>query len=422
MSLIYNIGIRAYECGIAIASLWDSKARRWREGRRGLLEQMAERITRGEPIIWIHAASLGEFEQGRPIIERIKALRPDIRILLTFFSPSGYEIRKDYPGADYIFYLPSDRPENVRRFLDIVRPEAAIFIKYEFWLNYLGELRQRNIATYLVSAIFRPRSIFFRPWGGAWREALRGFRTLYVQDESSKALLEDIGLRNVVVAGDTRFDRVREIARQAKRIPIVERFRSTDDLFVAGSTWGEDERLLIDLANSNPTTRFIIAPHEMDDRRIERIIASIRGGCVRYTQVAPESDIRSAQVMILDTIGLLSSLYGYARWAYIGGGFGRGIHNTLEAATFGLPLAFGPNYQKFREAREMVARGIATPVRSSCELEAWFTRLNNDGALHSKLADAARQYTSSNCGATELVTEAVIKQLDQRTASAQTHH
>ena len=272
---LYNTGMYLYEKAVGIAALRNPKARQWSDGRRGIFERLKESIKPGERIIWVHAASLGEFEQGRPIIERLKEQRPDIKILLTFFSPSGYEIRKNYPGADYIFYLPIDRKRYARRFLDIVKPKAAIFIKYEFWLNYLGELRKREIATYVVSAIFRRDSIFFRPWGGAWRKALDTFSTLFVQNDESRELLAELGHKNVVVAGDTRFDRVASIAKAAKRVELIERFRGEKPLFVAGSTWGPDEEILLALINENPDIRFVIAPHEMNETRIEHIIATV---------------------------------------------------------------------------------------------------------------------------------------------------
>jgi 3-deoxy-D-manno-octulosonic-acid transferase len=398
-----------YERAIGIAALRNKKAKQWKEGRRNIFAKMAAAIKPNERIVWVHAASLGEFEQGRPIIEQIKREQPEIKILLTFFSPSGYEIRKNYEGADYIFYLPIDRRSCARRFIEIVRPEAAIFIKYEFWLNYLAELRERNIPTYIVSTIFRRNSIFFRPWGGAWRKALGTFSTLFVQNEESKQLLKEIGITNVVVAGDTRFDRVAAIAKAAKKIPLIERFKGESPLFVAGSTWGPDEQILIELINDNPSIRFVIAPHEMDEARIKHLIASIKGGAVRYTDSSEDSDFSQQQVLILDTVGILSSVYGYATWSYIGGGFGVGIHNTLEAATFGLPIAFGPKYQKFKEACDMVALGAAKSITSYDELKQWFEPLRDDKELLTKVSGSAKGYAEANCGATELIVKAVLK-------------
>lgn len=404
MSVLYNIGIRCYSAAIALASPFNRKARLRHRGGREALRHIEEsmRDVKGR-IVWLHAASLGEFEQGRPIIERIKAEMPETVVVLTFFSPSGYEIRKDYPLADHIFYLPADTPKNVRRFLDAVHPDVAIFVKYEFWLNYLDGLRRRQIPTYLVSAIFRPTQVHFRPWGGIWRKALETYTTIFVQDEASRTLLEGVGYTRSIIAGDTRFDRVAAIAKAAREIPIIERFRGDGDLFIAGSTWGKDEKILAQLINSNPAIRFVVAPHEIDEERIKWLEANIKGGVARYTHSTPDDDFSTTQLLVLDTIGLLSSAYGYARWAYIGGGFGRGIHNTLEATTFGLPVAFGPNYKKFREARDLIAVGAARSISSAEELKAWFEPLATDGEALQKASSSARRYTEEQCGATDTI-------------------
>lgn len=411
--LLYNIGILIYECGAAITSLWSPKAKMWREGRHGLNSIIATRMKPNERRVWIHAASLGEFEQGRPVIEQLKSCYPDIKIVLTFFSPSGYEIRKNYPNADYIFYLPTDRPNNIKEFLDAVSPEAAIFIKYEFWLGYIEALHARGIPTYLISAIFRRNSVFFKPWGGLWRKALRKFRKIYVQDEASLKLLTELGVDSAVVAGDTRFDRVADIARAAKKLPFIDHFKGDTPLFVAGSTWGHDEELIVALANNHPDIKFIIAPHEINEVRIQRIINDAHGSVARYTTMSKQ-DISNAQILILDTIGMLSSVYRYARWAYIGGGFGRGIHNTLEAATFGLPIAFGPNYHKFKEACDMISIGSAQSIGSIAELEAWFNPISDCGDRWQRSSSAAHTYTNQNCGATALIVEALGEHLADR--------
>ncbi len=314
---IYNFGLFLYACIVRLAALRHRKAKLWVEGRRDLFRRLAEAVGPGERIVWVHVASLGEFEQGRPIIERLRREHPEYKILVTFFSPSGYEIRKNYPGADYIFYLPIDTPKNARRFLDIVRPEIAVFVKYEFWLNLLGGLRRRGVRTYIVSAIFRPDSIFFRPYGGLWRQALESFDVMFVQNEESKRLLAGLGFDNVVVAGDTRFDRVAEIAAAAREVPLVERFRGDGRLFVAGSTWGPDEELLVRLMNDWPDVRFVVAPHEMDEGRIRRLMNATQGGAVRYTRCTEETDFTHCRLLVLDTVGLLSSVYGYASWSYI---------------------------------------------------------------------------------------------------------
>ncbi len=406
---LYNFGVALYAWVIRLIAPRHEKARLWSEGRKDLFGRMARAIDPAARIVWIHTASLGEFEQGRPIIERLRREHPEYRILLTFFSPSGYEIRKNYTGADYIFYLPIDTPRNARRFLDTVRPQIAIFVKYEYWLNLLGELRRRNIRTYIVSAIFRRNSIFFRPYGGMWRQALETFDTIFVQNDESRDLLGGLGFGNVVVAGDTRFDRVAEIAAAARKVDLVERFRGDRRLFVAGSTWGPDEELLIRLANDYPDTRFVVAPHEMDEGRIARLLREVRGGAVRYTACTPETEFGSVQMLVLDTVGLLSSVYGYATWSYIGGGFGVGIHNTLEAATFGLPIAFGPNYAKFKEARDLVTLGAARSVRNYEELSAWFAPLHDNDAELRRAGRASKEYTVRHQGATLLIVKAIFQ-------------
>lgn len=405
---LYNISIVLYYIVVAFVSLWDKKAKQWIVGRKDIFKRMAEVISPEDKVVWIHAASLGEFEQGRPVIEKIREQQPEYKILVTFYSPSGYEIRKNYAGADYIFYLPIDTPGNAKKFLDVAHPEIAIIVKYEFWLNLLSELKHRGVRTYLISAIFRRNSIFFRSYGSIWRQALDSFEQMFVQNEESKELLHEIGFDNVVVAGDTRFDRVAEIARNVKKVPIVERFKGDSPLFVAGSTWGPDEEILQTLINDNPQIKFVVAPHEMENSRIERIIAQTKGGAVRYTLCNEESDFSKIQVLILDTIGILSSVYGYATWSYIGGGFGVGIHNTLEAATFGLPIAFGPNYQKFKEARDMVALGAATKVESAEDLSAWFAPLRDDKSALQRAGSAAKSYTQRNQGATSLIMKIVF--------------
>jgi 3-deoxy-D-manno-octulosonic-acid transferase len=406
----YDLIMSLYAGIIRLVGLRYEKARLWSEGRRDLFSRMREKIDPRERIIWLHVASLGEFEQGRPLIEALRESHPEYRILLTFFSPSGYEIRKNYAGADYIFYLPIDTRKQVRQFLDIAHPELVIFVKYEFWLNFLTELRRRRIRTFVVSAIFRRNSVFFRFYGGLWRKALKTFEVLFVQNEESKSLLAELGYPNTVVAGDTRFDRVAKIAREAKQVPMIERFKGDKQLFIAGSTWGPDEELLLPLMNDNPELKFVIAPHEMDEGRIERLMRETRGGAVRYTQCDDKTLFEGKQLLILDTVGLLASAYGYASWGYIGGGFGVGIHNTLEAATFGLPIAFGPKYEKFKEARDLVAIGAARSITTYEELKAWFAPLRDDEKHLTKSSRLARDYTLSHQGATETILKTIFKQ------------
>ncbi len=405
---LYNIAIFLYGWIIRLAALKNRKAQYWVRGRKGLFDQLQQTIRHDAPIVWIHAASLGEFEQGRPIIEAIRKNHPSYQILLTFFSPSGYEIRKNYEGADYIYYLPLDTPQNARRFLDIVQPEIAIFVKYEFWLNLLASLRRRKIRTYVVSAIFRRNSIFFRFYGGMWRKALETFEVMFVQNNESKQLLGALGFDNVLIAGDTRFDRVAAIAAQAKRIPLIERFKENHPLFIAGSTWGPDEELIIRLMNDNPSIRFVVAPHEMEQSRIEHLMAQTRGGAVRYTTCNDDTDLSNTQLLVLDTMGMLSSVYGYASWGYIGGGFGVGIHNTLEAATFGLPIAFGPAYRKFKEACDLVSLGAACPITNYEALKAWFEPLRDDATLRNNTGEIAKTYTQRHQGATQLILSTIF--------------
>ena len=403
----YNLGIIIYTILIRLVSPFYPKARKWSEGRVGMIDRMRREMADAENVVWIHVSSLGDFEQGRPLVDYIKSNYPDYKILLTFFSPAGYEVRKNYPNADYVYYIPADTRREVHRFLDVVRPKVVIFVKYEFWLNMLVELRKRAIRTFIVSAIFRRNSIFFNPFGRIWRNALRSFDTLFVQDEASKALLAEIGITNVEVAGDTRFDRVITIAEAAERVDVVEKFKGDNRLFVAGSTWGADEDILLSLINANPNVKFVVAPHEMDEGRIERLLREVKGGAVRYTQVA-QCDFEDKQLLVLDTMGLLSRVYGSADWAYIGGGFGAGIHNTLEAAVYGLPVAFGPKYRKFKEACDLIELGVGASVKSAAELKCWFDSLRDDAAKLDKISEVAKAYTLKQRGVTERIVKRIL--------------
>ena len=397
-----------YAALIRLAAPFYSKAKLWCVGRDGMYERMRSAIGDAENIVWIHVASLGDFEQGRPLVDYIKEHYPEYKILLTFFSPSGYEVRKDYKNADYVFYIPADTKREVRQFLDIVRPKVVIFVKYEFWLNMLTELRRRNVRTFIVSAIFRRNSIFFNPFGSIWRRALRSFDTLFVQDDSSKRLLSNIGVTNVDIAGDTRFDRVATIAESGDRVEIIEQFKGDRRLFVAGSTWGADESVLLPLINANPDIKFVIAPHEIEEPRIERLMREIDGGVARYTQLSGV-DLSEKQVLILDTMGLLSRVYGSAEWAYIGGGFGVGIHNTLEAAVYGIPVAFGPKYRKFKEACDLISLGVAQSVRNDDELLQWFDSLRDNKVRLAEISHTSEAYVAKHRGATEKVVKAIFE-------------
>ena len=404
MNFFYDIGMLLLSGAIRLAAPFNEKARQWVRGRRNIFERMAERIDPYADIAWFHAASLGEFEQGRPVIEAFREKYPDYKILLTFFSPSGYEVRKDYPGADYIFYLPVDTSYNARRFTDIVNPKIAVFIKYEFWGNYLRALKTCRTRTFSISAIFSRRSKFFsHRYGRYYRRLLNCFEHIFVQDEPSRRLLKAVGVTWVTTAGDTRFDRVGAIAAQAKVIPILDKFAQGAPLFIAGSTWPPDDELILRLINDAPEARFVIAPHEIHEDRVERLVAASRRKAVRYTHVKTWNDLADAQVLVVDTVGILSSVYRYGHYAWIGGGFGAGIHNTLEAAVFGLPLAFGPNWRAFREAAELIDRGGATSVRSYAELLDWYTRLRDDKRAYKTASDRCRDYVEQGRGATEII-------------------
>lgn len=404
MNLLYNLSIFIYSILIKLTSPFNLKASQIQKGRRRVFDELPSHINPERPIIWVHCASLGEFEQGRPLIEAIKKQHPTYQVLLTFFSPSGYEIRKNYELADYICYLPADTKRNARKLIELINPEIVFFVKYEFWFHYIQELKKRNIPLYIVSAIFRPDQLFFKnvPWGKWYRKMLFGVKHFFVQDDQSVELLGRIGLHNVTRTGDTRFDRVADIARMAKDIPLVEKFKGSQQLVVAGSTWKPDEELLAEYIHSHPDTKFVIAPHETKRANIDRLINLLKTSAVCYTEATQES-VENSQVLIIDTIGLLSSVYRYADLAYIGGGFGVGIHNTLEAAIFGMPIVFGPNYQKFNEATTMVRLQVAFPVTSSPQLKAILETLLADPAKRDAIAQKCDTFTARNIGATQTI-------------------
>ena len=403
--LFYNISMWLMVFGMRVWALFNGKVAAGVCGRQDIFKRIKDALVPGDRIIWIHCASLGEFEQGRPVIEAIKANHPEYKIFLTFFSPSGYEIRKNYPGADYIFYLPLDTPANAQTFVQLVKPEIAIFVKYEFWLNYLNRLKDSGCRTFIISAIFRKDAVFFKWYGKIFRKALRSFRTLFVQDEQSKELLESIGIDDVIISGDTRFDRVADVKSKAAPVPLVEKFTAGHTSFIAGSTWPPDDELLAALASRHPDVKFVIAPHEIGEERVQKLVALFPAGkAVRYTQIGDDATIaQEVQVLIIDTIGILSSVYAYADMAYIGGGFGVGIHNTLEAAVYGVPVAFGPNHGKFKEALELISDGAATSVTDIAQLDAWADSLLSDAFLLKSTGQKAGEYVSAHTGATRMI-------------------
>lgn len=409
MSALYNLSIQFYSFLIRLVAPFNLKARQICKGRAEVFDTLQKKITHEKPIVWVHCASLGEFEQGRPLIEAIKQQFTDKQILLTFFSPSGYEIRKNYALADYITYLPADTKANAKRFIDLVRPEQVFFVKYEFWHNYLHELKKRNIPLYLFSAIFRENQLFFKnsPWAGWYRNMLTCFTHFFVQDDNSVKLLSSIGINCATKAGDTRFDRVAEIARNGKELSLVAKFKGDSQLVVAGSTWKPDEELLAEYIHTHPETKFIIAPHETKSANIDRLTNLLKTPIICYTE-ADETTVMNKQVMIINTIGVLSSIYRYSDLSYIGGGFGVGIHNTLEAAIFGMPIVFGPNYLKFNEATSMVKLGIAHPIKEYSELQSVLDSLLTNPEKRSQIARNCNDFTDQNLGATQVILDKVF--------------
>ncbi|MFW5820610.1 MAG: 3-deoxy-D-manno-octulosonic acid transferase, partial [Bacteroidota bacterium] len=362
MRILYKIGIRVYFLLVLVASPFNNKARRWLKGRRGMWRKIKSMNGIERDVIWFHCSSLGEFEQGRPLIEKLRKEKPDVFLLLTFFSPSGYELRKNYSVVDLVTYLPLDTRFNAWRFINLVKPKAAYFIKYEFWYYFLRTMRKKNIPVFLVSAKFRPDQAFFKWWGRWYRKFLRFFTHFFVQDKQSLELLNHLNIYNVSITGDTRFDRVYEISRVSKEYPGVELFKQNKKILIAGSTWEKDEDLLIRYINhSDEGLKFILAPHEINAKKIYHLISEIEASAVKFTD-EDKSLFAGSKVMIIDTIGHLSSIYKYGDVAYIGGGFGSGIHNILEAATYHLPVVFGPNYHKFNEAVELIDKKAAFSI------------------------------------------------------------
>ncbi len=415
MKTIYSSLIYLYLFAIRVASLFNPKAKLWIDGRKNIFEKLKSEIRNlkfnapESQLIWFHCASLGEFEQGRPLIEKIKKEQAGTKILLTFFSPSGYEVRKNYAGADYIFYLPMDTPSSAKKFIEIVKPEIAIFVKYEFWFNYLNELKKQHIPTYLICGIFRKDHYFFKNYGAWFRKQLNAFTHFYLQDESSLNSLNSIGYNNATIAGDTRFDRVFEISKSVKQIDIVGQFVTDKKVFIAGSTWEEDIKIISKFNFKNEGFKLIVASHEIDESSIQSTTQQFNNSTtVRFSQ-ANEQNIKTADVLIIDNIGMLSSLYQYGTIAFIGGGFGKNIHNILEPATFGLPIIFGPKYHNFIEANELIQLGGAFSVSSSEELKKTVKLLSKPDALN-KAAFTSKNYVLSHIGATDKILRSIFKE------------
>lgn len=402
MIFFYNIFKVAYEAGIKLAANWNGKAKKWVDGRKNWQQELAVnwKIEPGQMVVWMHCASLGEFEQGRPIIEDLKSQYPNSKLLLTFFSPSGYEVRKNYKGADHVMYLPFDSQENAAAFLDIVQPKLAIFVKYEFWHYYLAGLNNRKIETILVSGIFRPSQAFFQWWGGFNRNMLQQFSHLFVQNTASKELLNKIGLSDkTTVAGDTRFDRVITAAQQWTPIDIVDAFCGTDAVMVAGSTWADDENILAEWMKINKQYKLIIAPHEIKTENINRLKTSFPNAITFSELSTHHSPLTSQRTLIIDNIGYLSRLYKYAAVCYVGGGFNKsGHHNILEAAVYGKPVITGPNFEKFKESVDLKKLGGSFTITNIAELQNVMQQMNISAA-----GTIAENYVKENAGATAAI-------------------
>ena len=414
--MLYNIIMYIYQAGIAIYSHFNEKVKKMWIGERAAFGVLQKQVEPNAKYIWFHAASLGEFEQGRPLIEKIKKEYPNYKILLTFFSPSGYEVRKNYEQADIVTYLPIDTVANAQRFLRIVRPVMAFFIKYEFWYNYLHILRHRNIPVYSVSSIFRPNQIFFRPYGRQYAAVLKCFSHFFVQNDLSKKLLAKIGINDVTVVGDTRFDRVLQIKDNSKKLPLVDKFIDNQDVklangvtnslhrvFVAGSSWLPDEEIFIKYFNEHNDWKLIIAPHIIADTHLRQILQLLKGKKVVLYTEATETNVADADVLVINCFGLLSSIYHYGDVAYVGGGFGVGIHNVLEAAVWGIPVVFGPNNKRFAEAQGLLASGGGFEIDNYEKFALIMDRFRSDKDFLQNSGNAAGSFVKQLSGATNKV-------------------
>ncbi|CAL2086180.1 3-deoxy-D-manno-octulosonic acid transferase [Tenacibaculum sp. 190524A05c] len=412
MLFIYNLIIHIVYFFIKIIALFNAKLKLFVDGRKETFRAL-ESIKTNDKVFWIHAASLGEFEQARPIIEQLKSLYSDYKIVVTFFSPSGYEIRKNYDLADVVCYLPFDTSKNVKRFIKQVHPDLAIIVKYEFWPNLLNELRKTKTKTILVSGIFRKDQLFFKSYGKWMRNFLSAFNHFFVQNKSSKELLHQVNFNNVTVSGDTRFDRVHKILNQDNTIDFIEDFKSNTYTVIAGSTWKEDEDLLVNYINEVATDeeKFIIAPHKINSESIESLRKSILKKTILYSE-RNNVDLKDYQVFIVDTIGLLTKIYAYANAAYVGGGLATGLHNILEPATFGVPVIFGGNkYQKFNEAIELLELGGSKTIINQKDLNSILVSLKKDITLRIAMGENCKKYISNNIGATPTILEYIKQQL-----------
>ncbi len=402
MRLLYDLGIWFYVLVIKLVSPFNKKAKLWLSGKRNIFKQIETKIDKQKSTIWFHASSLGEFEQARPVIEKIREQYPAYQIVVTFFSPSGYEIRKNYKCADAVFYLPYDSKTNAHRFIELVNPDIAFFVKYDFWYHYLNQLHKRKIPTYLFSAIFRPKQLFFKSYGKWYRQMLTFFTFIFVQNKESEQLLHSVKITNCAIGGDTRFDRVWQIVQNAKEINTIQQFCNKQTTIVAGSSWEKDEELLLNYLQSAKNIKLIIAPHEVHNSNIKRLEKLCNNKALLFSK-ADTNNLAEYNILIIDSIGLLSSVYRYADIAYIGGGFGKGIHNTLEAAAYGIPVVFGTNYKKFQEAKDLIKREAGFSIKNQDELNELLNRLINNKAFLDKCSKNASEYVQEMIGGTDLL-------------------
>jgi 3-deoxy-D-manno-octulosonic-acid transferase len=407
----YHILLNIVWFGLHVVALFNAKIKLFVRGRKQTFSILEDKLTSADKTIWMHVASLGEFEQGLPILERLRAQYPKHKLVLSFFSPSGYEVKKNTKAADVVVYLPMDSLSNAKRFLKLVHPELAIFVKYEVWPNYLDQLKKSNTPTILISAIFSKRQIYFKPYGGFMRKSLQKFDTYFVQDDDSKKLLDSIGITKVQVGGDTRLDRVSEILERNNRLDFMDRFKNNQLCLVAGSTWPEDESILIDYINrTEERLKFVIAPHQIKPAHVAKITAALQKPSICYSALG-DQNLKEIDVLIIDTIGLLTKIYSYANIAYVGGGFATGLHNTMEPAVFGVPIIIGPQFEGFKEAEDLVREGGIVPVSSKDS----FSNLMNDLLTHpTTLQNKGKinsDYINSNKGASDLIMKYISKVL-----------
>ena len=408
---MYNIAISVYVFLMRVVACFHPKAKKMVRGHRETFRILEKKVDKKARYIWFHAASLGEFEQGRPLMEKLKEDRPEYKILLTFFSPSGYESAKNYVHADIVCYLPFDFQENAKRLIRLAQPEKAIFIKYEFWYNYLSELKKNNIPTYLVSGIFREKQVFFRSYGKQYAKVLENFTHFFLQNKTSEELLHSKGLYNTSITGDTRFDRVHKIFQRRKEVPLMDEFvaggTNPVKILVGGSTWEKDEDILIPYFNTHPEVRLIIAPHEFNKERLRELMSKSERPAILYSQALKEG-LGNAEFVIVDSFGLLSSIYRYADIAYIGGGFGKGIHNILEAAVYGIPVLFGPKHGKFKEADDLIREKGGISVIDLTDFEGRINDFFSYSELLNSYGKSAENYILNNLGATNKIYEKIF--------------